>query len=152
MRKFLLTVSVFGLLLSSAFGEEKSPERHREESSYIMGVEGLQKHTLTRVIASGANQRIGFFHALHPDCTASGEVNVRVTKQPEHGTVDTTITTNFPGYAKENIRYKCNQHKIKGVQVNYKSADKYVGDDALDLLVLFPGGFAWELHYNVSVR
>ena len=24
------------------------------------------------------------------------------------------------------------------MQVNYKSAEKYVGDDALDLLVLFP--------------
>jgi hypothetical protein len=27
-----------------------------------------------------------------------------------------------------------------------------VGDDALDLLVLFPSGFAWEVHYDVSVR
>jgi hypothetical protein len=27
--------------------------------------------------------------ALNPDCTASGNVNVRVTKQSEHGTVGT---------------------------------------------------------------
>ena len=29
---------------------------------------------------------------------------------------------------------------------------KYSGDDALELLVLFPTGFAWEVQYDVSVR
>jgi hypothetical protein len=29
------------------------------------------------------------------------------------------------------------------MQVNYKSAEKYVGSDELELLVLFPAGFAW---------
>jgi hypothetical protein len=33
-----------------------------------------------------------------------------------------------------------------------KSAEKYVGDDAFDVLVLFPGGFAWEVHFDISVR
>ena len=42
---------------------------------------------------------------------------------------------------------KCNEHKV-----NYKSAEKYVGDDAFDLLVLFPAGIAWEVHYDISVR
>jgi hypothetical protein len=27
-----------------------------------------------------------------------------------------------------------------------------VGDDAFELLALFPNGFAWEVHYDVSVR
>jgi hypothetical protein len=66
--------------------------------------------------------------------------------------VEIGATTDYAGYAKEHIRYKCNQHKVKGVQVNYKSADKYVGDDAVDLLILFPKGFAWEVHVDVSVR
>jgi hypothetical protein len=30
------------------------------------------------------------------------------------------------------------------MQVNYKTAEKYVGDDALDLLILFPAAFAWN--------
>jgi hypothetical protein len=38
------------------------------------------------------------------------------------------------------------------VQVNYKSAEKYVGADTLDLLVLFPGGFGQEVHLNINVR
>jgi len=37
-------------------------------------------------------------------------------------------------------------------QVNYKSAEKYIGSDTLDLLVLLPGGFAQEVHINMDVR
>ena len=71
MSKFLLTACAFGLLLSFAFAEEKSPEQHREESNQMLGVEGVQKMELTRVVASGINQRIYFFYAVHPDCFAS---------------------------------------------------------------------------------
>jgi hypothetical protein len=34
---------------------------------------------------------------------------------------------------------------VRGVQVNYKSAEKYIGSDELELLVLFPAGTAWEV-------
>ena len=152
MSKFLLTVCAFGLLSSSAFAEEKSLERLREERSHIFGIEGLESQTYTRIVASGAKLRIGLYTSLNPDCSATGDINVRVTKQPEHGSVETTTATLFPGYPKENIRSKCNDHKVRGKQVDYKSAEKYVGDDTLDLLVLFPGGFAWEVHYDISVR
>ena len=104
------------------------------------------------VVPSETNQRIGFFSALNPDCTTSGDISIRVTKELEHGAVQITPTTNFPNYAKEGLRYKCNQHKVKGMQINYKSAEKYIGDDVLELLVLFPAGFAWEIHFDLSVR
>jgi hypothetical protein len=152
MSKFLLTACAFGLLLSSAFAEEKSREQLREERSHIFGIEGQESQSFNRVVASGTKQRIGFYAALNPDCTASGDVNVRVTKQPEHGTIETVATTNYVHYAKENIRSKCNQHKVKGTLVNYKAAEKYTGNDEFDLLILLPGGFAWELHFDMSVR
>ena len=101
MKNLLLTVLAFGLLSSSAFAEEQPRQ------------EGLEKKHFTRVVASGTNQRIGFFHALNPDCTTSGNVNIRVTKQPEHGSTETTTTTNFPNYPKENIRSKCNDHRVR---------------------------------------
>src|SRR5262245_36996782 len=102
--------------------------------------------------SASKNQRIGFFTYLTPDCDSGGEVEVRITKKPEHGTAETTTATNFPNYPKENIRARCNEHKVRGVQINYESAEKYVGSDELELLVLFPGGFAWEIHYDISVR
>ena len=79
MSKFLLTVCACGLLLSSAFAEEKSPEQHREDQI----VEGLPKMNWARVVASGTNQRIGFFYAVNPDCSANGDINIRITKQPQ---------------------------------------------------------------------
>jgi hypothetical protein len=82
---------------------------------------GLEKKRFTRVVASGTNQRIGFYHALNPDCSASGNVSIRVTKQPEHGSAETIAAMDFPNYPKQNIRSKCNDHKVRGVQVNYKS-------------------------------
>jgi hypothetical protein len=152
MSRLLLTACAFGLLFSSAFAEEKTPEQYREERSRIFGVEGVESQTLTRVVASGAKQQIGFYTSLNPDCTANGDVNVRVTKQPEHGTVDITTASNFPGYPKESSRFKCNQHKVKGMHVNYKAAEKYTGNDEFDLLILWPTGFASELHFDVRVR
>ena len=150
MPKFLLTVCVFGLLLSSASAEEKSPEQLLEERS---GIEGLESQTLTRVVfASGAKHRIGFYVDLNPDCSAVGDINVRVTKQPEHGTVETVAATDYVRFPKENIRSKCNQHKVKGTLVNYKAAEKYTGNDEFDLLILFPDGYAWEHHFDMSVR
>jgi hypothetical protein len=152
MSKVLLTVCAFGLLLSSALAQEKSLEQLDKERNRIWAAEGLNKEEVTRVVASGTKQRIGGFTALNPDCTISGDVNVRVTKQPEHGTVETAAGTFFPNYPKENLRARCNNHKVRGQEVNYKSAEKYVGDDTFDLLVLFPGGFAREIHVNMSVR
>jgi hypothetical protein len=152
MSKFLLTVCAIGLILSPAFAEEKSPEQYREEQSHIFGIEGMETQTFNRVVASGAKQRINFYAALNPDCSATGDINVRVTKQPEHGTVETVAATDYTHFPKENIRSKCNQHKVKGVQVNYKAAEKYSGKDEFDLLILYPKGFAWEHHYDISVR
>jgi hypothetical protein len=37
-------------------------------------------------------------------------------------------------------------------KLNYKSAEKYVGSDEFELLVLWPTGFDWEVHYDISVR
>jgi hypothetical protein len=152
MSKFLLTVCAVGLLFSSALAQEKSLEQLREERGHIYGIEGQRNETFTRIVASGGKQRLDFYTSLNPDCTITGDITVRVTKQPEHGTVETPVTTEYVHYPKENIRSKCNQHKVKGVLVNYKAAEKYTGSDELDLLILFPHGTAWEIHYNINVR
>ena len=152
MSKFLLTVCAFGLLLSFAFAQEKTPEQLREERSHIFGIDGLQTETFSRFIAAGAKQRMGFYVDINPDCSAVGDINVRVTKQPEHGTVETTTSTDYVHFSKENIRSKCNQHKVKGMQVNYKAAEKYTGKDEFDLLILYPDGLAREHHFDISVR
>src|SRR5262249_21928590 len=132
MSKFLLTVCAFGLLLSFAFAQEKSPEQLREERSHIFGIEGQESQTFARVVAAGTKQRMNFYASLNPDCSASGDINIRITKQPEHGTAEMVAATSFPNFTRENIRYRCNQHEVRGQQVNYKSAEKYIGSDTLE--------------------
>ena len=151
MCKFLLRICAFGLV-SPAFAEEKSAEQLREERSRILGVEGLENQTISRVIASGAKLRVGFFTSLTPDCSSNGDVIVRVTKQPEHGALETLVRTDYAYYPKENVRNRCNQHKVKGTQVSYKGTEKYIGKDDFELLVLYPTGIASEYHFDISVR
>jgi hypothetical protein len=151
MSQFLLTVCAFGLLFSSALAQEKSLDELDREGNRIWGAEGVQRLHFARTVPSGANQRLEFITALNPDCTSSGDVDVRVTKQPEHGKLDTTPTSYFPNYSKQSNRYKCTQHKVKGLLITYK-AEKYVGEDAFDILVIYPGGFAREVHYDINVR
>ena len=151
MGKFLLPVCVVGLLFSSALAQEKSLDEHDRESNRIWGAEGLQRLQFARTVPSETNQRMEFLTALNPDCSSSGDINVRVIKQPEHGKLETTPTSHFPLFSKQSNRYKCNQHKVKGVLVNYKP-EKYVGEDAFDILIMYPGGFAREVHYEISVR
>jgi hypothetical protein len=78
------------------------------------------------------HKQIGFYASLNPDCSVA--------------------RTDYVHYPKENIRSKCNQHKVKGTLVNYKAAEKYTGNDEFDLLILYPGGLARELHFDISVR
>jgi hypothetical protein len=51
----------------------------------VLRAEGVQKYQFTRIAPSGTNQRIEFITALNPDCTSSGDVNVRIT--PNRNTV-----------------------------------------------------------------
>src|SRR6266511_2575700 len=113
--------------------------------------DGLMKSKdFKRYVASGTSTKLGFYTALNPDCTAQGFLTIRVAKQPEHGSVEIVETISFPNYV--GSFSKCNQHKVKGVLVTYKSAPKFIGSDAVDLLALMPGGFAWENHFDISVR
>ena len=152
MNKFLVTACIFGLLLSSAFAQEKSPEQLREEDGHIWGIDGLKQTNMRKIVPTAANTRVGFWYNTNPDCTARGEINVRVVNAPEHGTTEISKVGDYVGYAKDSRPFKCNQHKTQGVQLKYKSADKYVGKDAVDVLVIFEDGYAMESHIDIYVR
>ena len=137
---------------SLALAQEKSLEEIDKRTNRIFQTEGIQQEQYTRVVPSGTKQRIQYYYASNPDCTASGDVIVRITKEPEHGKIEVIPETKFANFKKDNVRAKCNEQKVRTQVIYYKSADKYVGDDELELLILFPGGFAWEHHYKLSVR
>jgi hypothetical protein len=38
------------------------------------------------------------------------------------------------------------------IAINYKSADKFVGTDEIELFVVWPNNFGHEVHYTVNVK
>jgi hypothetical protein len=141
MKTFLLGAVILGLLSLSVAAEDASPSPPEPE-----------KKQYSRFVPPGVKRKIGFFHSLNPDCTSTGDILARVVKAPQHGTVETPSASDFATYPKDNIRFKCNEHKVRGIQVIYKSDDKYVGDDEFEVLLLFASGNAWNLHYKIGVR
>ena len=142
MSKFLLAVCVLGLLFSSASAREDTEDELKE---------GMQKYEFTRHVSSGKKQILEFVYGAYADCSPH-DVEVKTTLEPEHGSIEAVPGDRFPSFKKENARFKCNDKKIRGVIVNYKSRGGYVGSDKFELLILYPGGFAREIRYNVNVR
>ena len=151
--KLFAALTTLVLLPSFAVAQEKTQEQLREEQAVIFQHDGVQRHEYKRVATSGAKTRVGYFGSVNPDCSSKGDTVIRVTNPQEHGAVEVSNSTDYLGYPKENIRAKCNQHKVAVTQIVYKSADNYVGKDTIDFLVLFPeSGMAWEVHYEIDVK
>ena len=105
------------------------------------------------LVAAGKKVTLDFAYALNPDCSpVEGSVEVKTTAEPAQGAIEVVSGHRFPNYAKTNVRFKCNDKKTRGLLINYKSKEGYVGPDAFDILVLYPTGYAREVHYNVNVR
>ena len=58
----------------------------------------------------------------------------------------------FVSFESESYRKLCGGKKLRGLNVNYKSSGGYVGSDQAVILALFPKGYAWEAHFDISVK
>ena len=159
MKRLLLTVCAFGLFLSFASAEEASvKEEGLVKPEEVWANEGLRKWDLTRYAPAGKSRTVWFVYGAHPDCssiltkTIDVKTDIKTTKEPEHGTVEIVPSENFPAFAKDNVRSKCNVRKINGFNVNYKSSGGYVGPDEFTVLVLWPNGLASQAHFTMIVR
>lgn len=103
------------------------------------------------VVPTGKKRLIGFYSQLNPDCSVASDIDARVIKQPENGTVEVAVGTGFSTYPESNQRHACNMKASPGTRVTYVSNDGFVGSDAFE--VEFLGGTSdviWK--YNVTVK
>lgn len=77
---------------------------------------------------------------------------VRETSKPAHGTLEIVPAQGFSQWPKDNVRSKCNDKKLRGFNIIYKSNDGFHGLDGFDLTAFYPEGFIREIHVNVDVR
>jgi hypothetical protein len=111
---------------------------------------GIKLEEITRYVVSGKSIVLYFEHALNEECSP-GEFDVRVLKQPEHGTIELVPATGPAKFRKDNPRSKCNGKKVKGINIVYKSSSGYIGEDIAHVVTFAETGFAFETHWTFKV-
>ena len=108
--------------------------------------------TVNKTVLAGARSQVGFYTALHADCTSSGYPIVRILTHPEHGSVTTDEASDYPAYPRDNQRYDCNLRKVPGTRVLYQSEPAFSGSDVFVVEVIFPSADARTVSYGLAVR
>ena len=104
---------------------------------------------LSPTVPTGQKRLVGFFYVLNPDCSAVGEIDARVTKQPQNGTVEVENGTGFTNYPDNNQRHACNLKPSPGMRVNYTSKEGFIGKDTFQ--IEFLGGMGGDAVWNYTV-
>src|SRR5215831_14716489 len=140
MSKFLLTVSAFGLLLSSAFAQEWTKEERAAKTTEF-----------TRHVPAGKQRILDNFGYLNPDCTPIEDTDTVITNEPEHGSAVIETIERFPAYAKDNVRSKCNEKRMRMPVLTYKAAVGYAGTDTFEVLSISSNGVANLYRYTIKI-
>jgi len=140
--KYLLAISTALLISSSAIAEDWT----KDEASA-----GLRKTEYTRRIPAGKQRTLDYVTFLNVDCTPMDDVDVSISREPEHGAVTLDSVERLPsGYAKDNPRSKCDK-KVKSQAISYKPGAGFVGDDGFEVTILHPNGMASVYVYRIKV-
>ena len=107
---------------------------------------------LTRTVPTGKKRLVAFAANLNPDCSTVGEMDTRVIKQPQHGTVEVEPGSGFTNYPENNQRHGCNLKPSQGMRISYTSKEDFIGKDTFDVEILsgVGGDVIWK--YTVTVK
>jgi hypothetical protein len=112
----------------------------------------LRPVPLSRFVPSAEERTIAFYSSLFPDCSSKGAIVGRILDKPGHGALSFVPTDSFPSYGTASTLAVCNNKKVPGINITYKSDDSYVGEDQASVLLIFPDGFASQLQILFLVR
>ena len=104
------------------------------------------------VVPTGIKRQLAFLAALNANCTSMGDIDVRLTKKPEHGEVEIENGLGYTNYPLINQRYRCNVRLVPGVRISYTSTDGFTGKDRFSIEVFEPGGVEITGKYIVTVK
>ena len=105
-----------------------------------------------KAVPSATTQQIDFFASLHPDCSPTGTPTVRLIDGPTKGIISTEKGRDYLPFPRGNVRSRCNAHRVAGVKLLYRSADKFLGTDKVRILILSGSGESREANYTIQVR
>ncbi len=104
------------------------------------------------VVPTGIKRQLAFLAALNANCTSMGDIDVRLTKKPEHGEVEIENGLGYTNFPRINQRYGCNVRLVPGVRINYTSTDGFTGKDRFSIEIFEPGGVEVTGKYAVTVK
>jgi len=100
----------------------------------------------------GKERQVGFFAALNPDCSLAGEVDGRLIKKPQNGSVELEQGLGFTSYRQNSPFSVCNTKQVQGIRIKYTSKEGYIGKDAFEVEFLDPRGADFVYKYSVTVK
>jgi hypothetical protein len=107
---------------------------------------------LNRFVPSGEERLIQFYTTLFIDCSQRGPTVGRISSMPRHGVLTLSQGDSFPSYNPNSVLARCNDKKVPGLVISYKSEDGYVGEDDASVLVIFADGGASQVDILFLVR
>ena len=100
----------------------------------------------------GVERMVNSVYSVNEDCSPIGEVVVRVTAPPAHGTVEVRsgpVHTTFPD---ANPRSVCNSRTVQGKQIWYRPAVGYSGPDAFTVEKIYATGNDGSQNFSINVQ
>src|SRR6476620_8190011 len=85
--------------------------------------------TKTPIVPAGKTTQVGFFYAIDPDCSSRGEIENRLIKPPQNGSVEVAPGSDFPRPVKAGPYQACNSKKVPGLVITYKPKEGFTGKD-----------------------
>jgi hypothetical protein len=108
--------------------------------------------TMTPVVPTGKMRQVGFYTSINPDCSNTGDIDARITQQPQQGTVELEQGAGFSFFHEKNPRSACNTRQVQGIKVKYTSKDGFTGKDTFEVEFLTPAGGDIVWKYSVTVK
>jgi len=113
---------------------------------------GVKKQDVVRYAFAGNKMSLSNLFSMNMDCSIAEGWVYEIIKQPEHGTAEIVPTSIFPTWSKDNLRSKCNEHKVDAHVVTYTAKVGYKGPDRFTYVEIGPNGLAWETTFHLNVR
>ena len=100
----------------------------------------------------GVERTVHSVYAVNEDCSPMGDVIVRVTVPPQHGTVDVRSGPVHTTFVAANPRSVCNSRTVQGKQIWYGPAAGYSGPDTFAAETIYPNGNDKSETFSINVQ
>jgi hypothetical protein len=98
----------------------------------------------------GQSSAVNFSVSVNAECVSDGLPTVRITKKPEHGSVQVIERTDYARFSQARLLPTCGTRKVPGMVVVYTPGKYYLGSDLLEFETITRSGV--DTIYRVPIE